>query len=66
MCGDVGTCVDFGCTCPDTAGGDFCTVDDAGSQSAGIRAVSLDFSLVAATVVVLTVLANAWSTHEQL
>lgn len=51
MCGGVGTCVDVGCDCEGTAdgtgvGGDFCTADQADSESAGPRAAPLNVLLV--------------------
>ena len=57
VCGGVGTCVDFGCVCDSAgegAGGDFCTADQADSESAGTRTVALGVSLVAAVTAVTT------------
>lgn len=64
MCGGVGTCVDFGCECDGTgegaaAGGDFCTADQTDSESAGIKTVILDKSLVAAVTAVATAVSAA-------
>lgn len=65
VCGGIGTCVDFGCTCEregeetaeeTAAGGDFCTADQTDSESAGTRSAPLDVYIVAAVTTVATAL----------
>ncbi|CAM9200648.1 unnamed protein product [Sphacelaria rigidula] len=59
VCGGVGTCTDYGCTCTTTEG-DFCTVGDSDSQSAATRSAPFGgFSSPSVTVAVSTLAASA-------
>lgn len=59
VCGGVGTCTDYGCTCT-TTGGDFCTVGDSDSQSVATRSAPFGgFSSPSVAVAVSTLAASA-------
>lgn len=60
VCGGVGTCVNFGCECEDTAGGtiaggDFCTADQKDLESVGTRAFPPDVSITMTAVAAVTI-----------
>lgn len=52
VCGGVGTCDDFGCTCPESDGGDFCTGSASDSQSIATRISSLNLWHLLVTITV--------------